>query len=160
MEIKSIAQQYSAYICKNYDEKLHAGQLLADAGTQLLKMIKETLNDDVCLHRTYLMRKIAGDLLRQVENMAHTKQYDCAPVLKEYTYLAFNLAYSCCNYKPDRKLLPFLAHVLYYEEYNKNKDYYNQLKELYQQSLNLEKKYLENLTNSDNPVYATDIWGF
>lgn len=160
MDIIKIAQQYSAYICKNYNEKLHAGKLLADAGLQLLKMKEETLNDDVCLQRNYLMRKIAGDLLRQVENMGHTKQYDCVPALEEYTYLAFDLAYDCCDCKPDRKLLPFLAHVLYYEEYKTNKDYYKQLKELYQQSFNLEKKYLENLTNSDNPVFATDIWGF
>jgi hypothetical protein len=77
------------------------------------------------------MRKIAGDLIRQVENMAWTKQYDSASMLEEYIYLAFKLAFEYCEKKADRRLLPFLAQVMYYENLNEDKSELIRLKELY-----------------------------
>ncbi len=92
--------------------------------------------------------------------MAWTKQYDSAPMLKDYTYLAFNLAYEYCEKKADRRLLPFLAQIMYYENFNDDKSELTRLKEIYNHSLKLEQKFLDNLLNTERPEYNTSIWGF
>lgn len=143
MELDTVAKQYCEYICMNVDEKLRSGNRLAEAARILLSMTKTKLDNRSAIQREYLMTKIAEDLLKQTERMAYSKEYDCSPLIKEYTYLAFDLFYDYCEHKPDRLLLPFLGPVIYWESYNENKDYLNQLKELYTQSLALEQKYIE-----------------
>lgn len=157
IEIKEL---YCQYIKKSNEERLHAGELLRKAGNELLTFDKTRIKLNEALDRNFLLRKIAGDLIRQVENMGWTKQYDCAPMLIDYTYLAFNLAYEYCEKKADRRLLPFLAHVMYYENYNEDKFELRRLKGIYEHSLKLEKKYIDKLLISERPGYDTDIWGF
>lgn len=158
--INRISELYSNYIRKTYEEKLHSGDILSSTGNELLSIDRNVLDLNQQLDRQFLIRKIAGDLLRQVERMSYTKQYDCAPILKDYIYLAFNLAYDFCEKKADRRLLPFLAQIMYYENFNKDKTELNRLKIIYEHSLKLEQKYLDKLLNTDRPEYNTDIWGF
>ena len=160
IDLNEISELYSKYIKNSFEEKLNSGDLLSTAGNGLLALDKNTLDLNEKLNREYLIRKIAGDLLRQSERMSYTKQYDCTPMLKEYIYLAFNLAYEFCERKADRRLLPFLAHVLYYENFNNDKSESIRLKDIYENSLKLEKKYIEKLLISDRPVYDVSIWGF
>ncbi|MBK7667157.1 MAG: hypothetical protein IPJ32_07240 [Sphingobacteriaceae bacterium] len=158
--LNQISNLYSDYIKKSYEEKLHSGDILWDAGNHLLKLDKNSLDLNEILNRDYLIRKIAGDLIRQTERMGYTKQYDSASILKDYIYLAYYLAYEVCEKKADRRLLPFLAHILYYENFNTDKAEFLRLKEIYNHSLKLEQKYIENLLNTDRPEYNTSIWGF
>ena len=160
MLFKKIIQPYIDYISLDYYKKLRAGELLGESARLLLQIDKKELENESALQRNYLMRKIAGDLLRQVQDMAHTKQYDCAPELREYTYLALYLAYDYCEFKPDRRLLPFLSHVIYYEKYNDSKKYLIELEDIYNKSLILEREYSKNLIDPDNSVFTGDIWGF
>jgi len=100
------------------DEKLQAGEQLADAGRDLLALKKNGLSIDERVHRSYLMRKIADDLLRQAMDMGYTKQYDCSPKLGEYELLAYEIAFECFDKKPDRRLIPFLVRIRKRGEYD------------------------------------------
>jgi hypothetical protein len=153
---KEIIRQYTEYIGKDYNAKLHAGELLAGSAKLLLKIEKKNLDNNAALQRQFLMWKIAVDLLEQAQNMGWTKQYDCAPVLKEYNYLAFDLAFDYCEFKADRRLIPFITHVMYYEEYEKNKEYLEKLNSIYNQSLILEKKYIDDLIARGNSINMSD----
>ena len=152
MEIKTlnqISEVYADYIRKSSEEKLHAGDLLQKTGDAILDISESTLDLDGKLNRRYLMDKIAGDLLKQAERMAYTKQYDCSPKLKDYTYLAWHLACDFCEMKADRRLLPFLTQVMYYEKFNEDKTELNRLKAIFDDSLKLEQKHLDYLINTD-----------
>jgi hypothetical protein len=59
-----------------------------------------------------------------------------------------------------RRLLPFLSHVIYYENYNENKKYLVKLEDIYNKSLILEKEYHEKLVDPDNSDFMGGIWGF
>ncbi|MFC1616384.1 hypothetical protein ACFL21_04535 [Patescibacteria group bacterium] len=160
MNFDKITKNYSEYIAKNYEERLHAGELLAESARELIKMDMKNLDLDSKLQRNFFMRKIAGDLIRQAENMGHTKRYDIDPIVKDYTYLAFDLAYNYCESKPSRNLIPFLTRVIYYERFNDNKDYSKKLKKIYKKCVELEKEYLDKMINDENSIFRGDIWGF
>ena len=68
-KLKQITELYVDYIRKPYEEKLHYGDLLWQAGCELLKLDKISIELNDQLNKGYFMRKIAGDLIRQVENM-------------------------------------------------------------------------------------------
>ena len=151
---------YTEYVALGTAEKLHAGELLAKAGRLLLETGDAPLDNDAILQKRYLLRKIAGDLLRQSDHMGHFKQYDCVPALKEYTYLALDLAFEYCERKADRRLLPFLARVIYCETQHGDSARLRGLQEIYDRSLELEKQYHGRLITSSCLDVPGDIWGF
>lgn len=151
---------YTEYVALGTAEKLHAGGLLAQAGRQLLETGDAPLDNNAILQKRYLLRKIAGDLLRQSDHMGHFKQYDCVPALTEYTCLALDLAFEYCERKADRRLLPFLARVIYYETQHGDSARLRSLQQLYDQSLELEKQHHGRLVASSCLDFPGDIWGF
>jgi len=157
MLFEQIIQNYTKYIKSDYDKKLHAGELLAESARLLLKIEKKELSNDLALQRNYLMQKIAEDLLRQAKNMGYTKQYDCVPALKEYTYLAYDLAYDYCDNKPSRYLLPFLVQVIYYEKQSQNSDRLNELEKIYKKSLAIFKEHSKKIMDPNNTIYKSHI---
>lgn len=160
MLFDKIVSLYTEYVAMGAGQKLHAGGLLSEAGRLLLETGDAPPGNDAVLQKRYLMQKIAGDLLRQADQMGHFKQYDSVPQLKEYTNLAFDLAFEYCGRTPDRRLLPFLARVIYYETYGDDDIRLRELEELYGRSLDLEKKHHERLVDSGCLDFPGDIWGF
>lgn len=104
--LEEIIAAYKEYTAKSYEEKLHAGGLLWEAGQALLN-----------LEAPDWSFAIAKALAEQAEEMAYTKQYDLSPHIKEYTYLAHALAKQACQGKEDARLEPFAKAVAYYEAF-------------------------------------------
>jgi hypothetical protein len=117
-EIIAIHKEYTA---KSYEEKLHAGGLLWEAGQALLHLDAPDWSFTV-----------AKALLEQAEEMAYTKEYDLAPELQSYTYLAFELARKASGAQADARLSPFIQSVLYYESFSADKTKFNELTALAQ----------------------------
>jgi hypothetical protein len=133
MLFDKIIQNYTEYIKLDYYKKLHAGELLAESAKLLLDIDNEVLNNETVLQRNYFMKKIADDLASQARDMAYTKQYDCHPVLKKYTYLAYDLMLEYYDHKPYPQLIPFLKSVIYYERQHPKGDQLEKLENLLKQ---------------------------
>jgi len=161
-----ISNLYSEYIKKTNEDRLDAGDLLWKAGTKLLEINTKNINiyedsdREVFYNKRFFLAKIAGDLLRLYQDMAHTKFYDTSPKLREYVYLAFDLADEFFDQKADRQFLPFLYHVMYYKSYNEDKGKFNKISNLYKDSLKLEREYLDKLLNTDDTLRYVNIHGF
>lgn len=143
--LNNIAINYSSYLQMSTKEKLHSGSILENCAKEILQINKAELENSLAIQRNYLIHKIAGDLLRQAKDMGMTKQYDCSPKIKEYIYLAFNLAFESCCSKANKILIPFLINVIYYERNKKDKSFFEKLNQLLKESIELEKIYLESV---------------
>lgn len=135
-------QLYTEYIAKDDKAKLHAGELLAEAARLLLDMNNEFLGNNTELHRIHLMQHIAMDIHKLVIYMAHTREFDCSPLLYEYDILAYKLMFECCERKANRDLLPYINAILSYSYTKKEPESHKKLKKLFKDSLMLEQRYL------------------
>ena len=149
---EEIIRLYCEYLSADFKSRYHLGDNLANSGRLLLEIDKKRLDNESALQRGFFIKKISADLLKHVENISWTKQYDSAPFLKDYIYLALDLALDYFEFKANRGLIPFLANVLYYENYNESKETFIKYDNLYQQSLRLEQKYIDKLKDSKNPA--------
>lgn len=146
-KLEEIIHLYVSFLKKSVSKKLHSGGILEEAANLCLEIDSNQYTNDEACHLSYLIQKIAQDLLKQATDMSMTKQYDCSPDIKKYIYLAFDLAYRFCDKRPNRMLLPYLQRVIYYEKMNEDQQYYTELKDIFQKSLEMEQKYLNYLLN-------------
>lgn len=119
--LEEIVAIYKEYTAKPYEEKLHAGGLLWEAGQALLHLDAPDWSFT-----------LAKALQEQAEEMGCTKQYDLAPELQAYTYLAFDLARKASGAQADARLKPFIQSILYYESFSADKTKFNELTALAQ----------------------------
>ncbi|MCD4792367.1 MAG: hypothetical protein K8R54_03975 [Bacteroidales bacterium] len=141
--LKKATKLYIQYIETDYKKKLHVGHLLAESGQILRGIDEDKLDKNSKLQRQYLIKKVAEDLLSQTRDMAYTKQYDCSPLIKDYTYLAFYLAFEYYGPKANRLLLPFLRDVINYEKYKSDKTKLESLKKMFYDSIIKEKECIK-----------------
>ena len=140
--LKRAEKLYIEYLEADYKKKLNGGNLLVESGKILMEIDQSKLDIDSRSKRAYLLKKVAEDLLKQMIDMAHTKQYDCSPILEEYTYLAFDFAFEYYDSKANRLLIPYLREVMFYENYNSDKTKTKVFRKLFNDSLEKEREYI------------------
>jgi hypothetical protein len=145
MKFEKVTEIYISYVKLKPAKKIDSGHLLNEAGTKLLKIDKKSLTIQERVHRSYLLLKIAEDLLKLAKDMAYTKKYDLSQLPKKFTYLAFELAYEYFDSKPNVQLIPYLTAVIDYEKYNYDQSQKNVFDAILKDSLNEGDSWLSKL---------------